>query len=121
MTPLLVLLLAGVAWGETSTLEFRDHELVEPVRPGYALVQPINLNPYAPGPYVAPEDKLTYVVEVTSVCVKSSGYVLTSNPPIIPCEKWESQYAVAGIGFWSKDQADDMAEALNQAHRRRVK
>ena len=109
--PLLVLLLAGVAWGETSTLALR----------GYELVQPINLNPYAPGPSVAPEDKPTYVVEVTSVCVKSSGYVFTSNPPIIPCEKWEPQYVVAGIGFRSKDQADDMAESLNEAHRRRVK
>lgn len=137
MIPLLLILLAGVAWGETSTLELHGRELVQPF---YDAPEDKPTNPEKKdmcgedklcaigyidtrNPHWIPviEDKPTYVVEVSSVCVKTAGIVLTSNPPIVPCEKWKTQYTVAGIGFWSKEQADDMAEALNEAHRRRVK
>lgn len=138
MIPLLVLLLAGVASGcesickqkyvddvpvdiscssncGTSTLELRGRELV----------QPFNRFPYA-----IPEDKPTYVVKVTTnaacnICEK--GKVCINNSG---CGKERHSLLADKMGEWAfachgdKENCAwvyDLAESLNQAHRRRVK
>ena len=101
MIPLLVLLVAGVAWGETSTLELRDHELVQPVRPVYETLEMKNFRW---------DDKPTYVVmhgttTATRIMVERIGARVEAR---VPC----------GNDY---ETCSDLAEALNQARRRRVK
>lgn len=63
---------------------------------------------------------LPYVVVQSSPCVEYSNIAVMTYPEQRDCLKHGTRYEVFGMSFVNKEDADDLAAALNYAHERRT-